>query len=351
MTALAGAEPIARDNGLMPELTELHYLRGNLHFARGETELCRAEHAKAHEGAIQMADHAWEARALSGLADADYLQGAMRTACERFTRCVALCDSHGLVRFAIPNRVMVGHCRIYLNEFDAGMQDMRAAHDAAVRLSNRHAQMFATQSTGLLLISCGRLEEALPHLEESLLQAQALGARRYEAVILGHLAESHSLLGKAPDAQRVLAQALLLARETGMGFCGPMILGLLGYLSEDAATRDLAYAEAETLLAAGCGGHNYFHYYRCAIADALARGEWAGMLRHAEGLATFTRHEPLPYSDFLIRRARVLAALAHAPHDPAAQGELDTLRVLAERLDWRIGWPAWAQPADARPTT
>ena len=124
LAALAEAELLARDGGLVRELAELHYLRGNLHFARGDVAGCGTEHAAALRHARTLGDPAWEARAISGLADADYAACRMRTAFERFMQCVAVCDAHGLTRVAIPNRVMAGHCRIYLMEFDAGVADM-----------------------------------------------------------------------------------------------------------------------------------------------------------------------------------------------------------------------------------
>jgi class 3 adenylate cyclase len=342
LAALAAAEPIARAHGLGRELSELHYLRGNLHFARGEIEQCRAEHTASHAAALALADPEWEARALSGLADADYLQGLMRAACARFVRCVALCDAHGLTRFAIPNRVMIGHCRTYLAEFDAGLADMRAAHAMAVQVGDRHAEMFATQSAGLLLTACSRYAEAAPYQEDALAQAEALGARRYLAVILAHRAESRFMAGDRAEASENLQRALALARETGMGFSGPMILGLLARIADDPAARDRYQAECDALLAAGCVSHSHFQYYRCAIEDALFRGEWQRLLRHAAALAEFTRNERLPYCDFLIARAEALAALAQRPQDGRARAGVERLREQAEKLHWPIGWPEWA---------
>ena len=63
---------------------ELHYTRGNLHFARGDIAACRAEHHAALACARSLADPMWEARALSGLADADYADGRMASALARF---------------------------------------------------------------------------------------------------------------------------------------------------------------------------------------------------------------------------------------------------------------------------
>ncbi len=104
LAALAEAEPLARADGLARELAELHYTRGNLYFSRGEIAACRAEHHAALACARSLFDPMWEARALSGLADADYADGRMKSALARFDQCVELCAAHGLTRVAIPNQ-------------------------------------------------------------------------------------------------------------------------------------------------------------------------------------------------------------------------------------------------------
>ena len=50
-SGLAEAEPLARKSGDDRALAEIHYLRGNLHFARGQLVECRSEHELALEAA------------------------------------------------------------------------------------------------------------------------------------------------------------------------------------------------------------------------------------------------------------------------------------------------------------
>src|SRR5205807_6096842 len=70
--SLEDAEPAAREAGDDRALAEIHYLRGNLHFARGEIAECRSEHTVALDYARRLQSAEWQARALSGLADAQY---------------------------------------------------------------------------------------------------------------------------------------------------------------------------------------------------------------------------------------------------------------------------------------
>ena len=344
--ALAEAEPLARAHALTRELAELHYTRGNLHFARGDVAACGAEHGNALVCARTLRDPAWEARAISGLADADYAAGHMRTAFERFSQCVDLCDAHGLIRIAIPNRAMRGHCRIYRMEFDAGIADMNAAHAHARQVGDRHGEMFALESLGMLQAFCARYAEAEPVLERALGLAEALGARRYQAVLLAVLTETALASGSAAEAWERSERALAIARDSGIRFCGPLVMALRARMQDDAHVRELSRAEAEALIAQGGVGHVSIAYHRLGIEDALARGEWARGLAHAGAIEAYTQAEPLPYTDFLIARARVLVGLAARPADPPLREELARLFAEAERVAWPIAWPAWAIHGD-----
>src|SRR6202011_5442878 len=122
-------------------LAEIHYLRGNLHFARGRLVECRSEHELALKAARRVEAPEWQARALSGLADAQYMDCRMATALVHFADCVDLCEANGLTRIAVPNRVMMGHCQIYTCAFDSGLEDMHVALEDAVRIGYRHAEM------------------------------------------------------------------------------------------------------------------------------------------------------------------------------------------------------------------
>jgi class 3 adenylate cyclase/tetratricopeptide (TPR) repeat protein len=342
LAALAEAEPLARDAGLTRELAELHQTRGNLHFARGDVTGCVAEHSTALRHAQALGDPAWEARALSGLADADYAVAKMRTAFQRFMRCVALSEAHGLTRVAIPNRIMAGHCRIYLMEFDAGVADMEASRVLACQLGDRHGEMFALESIGLLWAFCARYADAEPMLVRATALAEALGARRYHAALLATLAETLLAIGRREEAQMQNERALALSLETGIHFSGPLVFALKARMQDDAQERERCWAEGAALIADRSVGHSPIGFHRLAIDDALERGEFPRALAHADALELYTAAEPLPYTDLLIARGRALVGLAANPDDSALAAELARLRREAERVRWPLRWPDWA---------
>jgi predicted ATPase len=339
LDALAQAETLARDDGLARERTQIHYLRGNLHFAQGRIDACRFEHALAYDEAHALGDAEHEARALSGLGDAAYAQGLIRTALARFGACLARCDAHGFVRIALPNRIMFGNCRMFLGEFDAAVADIRGAGDMAVRLGDRHAEMMALESEGLVLNAWGRFTEAVAVNTRARDLAEQLGARRYASIIIVQLAEVLLQQGRLDDARRELQTAMTFARETGIAFAGPIILGMLARVAGDPHERAAHVAEAEALLVAGCLSHNHFFYRRFAIDDALARRDFDEALRHADALERYANQEPVPYVELLVRRARTWVAIARDPRDVRAAADLRASRAEAEKLGWTLTWP------------
>ena len=338
LAALVEAEPIARTHALALELAELHHTRGNVLFAGGDVAGCRAAHEAALACAQQIGDVAWEARAVSGLADASYAVARMRTAVKRFSECVALCDAHGLTRIKIPNLAMAGHCRIYLTEFDAGIANMKAAHELARQVGDRHGEMFSLESLGLLLAFGARYEQSEPVLERALALANSLGARRYQAILLTVLGEVSLTLGRTAEAHERNEQALVFARETGLRFMGPYIFALKALMESDPIKREAYRTEGQGLLEQGGVGHSPIGYHRLGIEDTLARGEWERTRAHAAALESYTSAEPLPYTELLIARGRVLAALGANPQEAAARSELERLKADALRLKWPIGW-------------
>jgi class 3 adenylate cyclase/tetratricopeptide (TPR) repeat protein len=336
-SALAEAEPPAAASADDRALAEIHYLRGNLYFARGNLTACRGEHEQALVSARRLASPEWQARALSGLADAQYMDCRMATALRHFADCVDLCDADGLTRIAVPNRVMMGHCQIYTCAFDLGLEDMRNACETAVRIGNRHAEMFAVQSLGLCLTAAGRYAEAEEFQAKALEQARALKARRYEAVILAQCAEVALSKGERPGALALARNARDISEETGPGFVGPIIHGLLAVLEESPDAQEAALVAGEALLARGSVGHNHFWFRRFTIERALLAGNWSEAEKQAEALLLRMAGEPLPYASTIAERGRALARRGRGQATETDEATLSQILTVAVEIDMRIG--------------
>jgi class 3 adenylate cyclase len=334
--ALAEAEAPASAAASDRALAEIHYLRGNLHFARGEVDLCRSEHSAALEAALRLDSPEWRAHALSGLADAQYLDCRLATAFKLFSECVELNEAAGLTRILTANLVMRGGCRTYFFAFDAWQADVRRALEIARRIGNRHGEMFALMATGMTLTDIGRYKEAAEILPQALAQAHALNARRYEANILGVSAEVALGQGDRREALALAREGLAASEETSPRFVGPIIYGLLGLIETERSAREAALAAGEALIAKGAGGHNHFWFRRYAIEAALSSEAWDEAQAHADALARRTAAEPLPYSDLIIERGRILARMGRGTARDEDLGELAALRAKSAAADFRI---------------
>ena len=125
------------DDTLTLVAARTHYLRGNLHFSRGEVEHCRAEHEAALTLARAAGSIEYEIRALNGLGDATYGAGRMRTALSAFERCGELCRTHGFPRIEQACALMIGAILRYFNEHGRSIAIARDAIAAAERAGNR----------------------------------------------------------------------------------------------------------------------------------------------------------------------------------------------------------------------
>ena len=334
--ALSEAEPSARAASDDRALAEIHYLRGNLRFARGELEACRMEHASALEVALRLGSPEWRARALSGLADAQYLDCRMATALRHFSECVELCDTAGLTRFAAPNRVMMGLCRVYICAFDAALADARLALESARRTGDSHTEMRALAATGACLTLAGRYDEVSEVLSAALEWARSLKARRFEAVILSACAELALVEGRPAEALSLVREGLAASEETSPGFAGPALFGLSALTEPTPEAQESALAAGESLLAKGAVSHSHFWFRRYAIEHALRLLDWDAAERHAEALLLRMAPEAVPYGTYVARRGQLLARIGRGAASESDVAELSELRFSAAAVGLRI---------------
>ncbi len=341
MQALGQAEPLARQRSAARELAQIGYYRGCLLFAAGNIEACLEQYEQARDCAARAEDPEWEARALSGLGDAHYGRGRMRLALEQFRRCRELCRRHGFGRVEVGSVHMTGVTRRYLNEFREGLADLRAAADTAAKVGNLRTEMVALTLLGEFLADQGDLAEAYDALDRALSIVGGLGNRRYRAYILYELGRAlwHDLRRRS-EAEPILAEALGLSRETGIGFVGPRVLAAKALAAGSEPARREALAEGEAVVRAGCLAHNVLWFRRDAIEAALNAGQWEAAERHAAALEDYVRVEPLPWSDFIVARGRALAARGRGEGGVGLTAELVRLQGEAERVGFRSALPA-----------
>ena len=340
LKVLDKAEPLATRHGMKAKLMEIHYMRGNLHFPIGDSEGCLREHNLALKLAQEIGSTEYEARAYSGLGDANYLSGRAATAFDYFNRCVEIARANGMNRIEVTNRHMCGWTRIWLNQFEEALSDADEVVELAAKLNHPRAEMLAHALHASIRIEYfAQYEEARPYLEKCLELARGLKAKRFEAQYLTLWAMLEAARGEKGTALAFCREALDIARATGLIFIGPYILVSLARFADDPKTRKEAMEEAEGLLRKGGIATSIFRYYRDATLLNIEIGDWDRLERYATELEDYTRPEPLPFTGLIIRLSRALAVWGRDGRDKSSIGRLRDLREEALRIKFLTALP------------
>jgi class 3 adenylate cyclase/tetratricopeptide (TPR) repeat protein len=329
LALLDQAEAAANRHDLLSDRVQIHYLRGNLYFPLGNIDGCLAEHEKALGFAREAGSTEGEALALGGLGDAYYLRGNMRSACEQFRACIALCQNHGYGRIEVANRHMVGWTRYHLMEHAEALEDALEVIRMATTVSHQRAKLLGLLLAGVVETDFGHFIAAEDYLMRGLELARVLSAGNLEAQALARLAVLRAAQGRMHLARDFAELAVDAVRKVGMTFIGPYVLATKAALTEDPAESRKALEEAESILDSGCVAHNHFLFAQSAIEQSLAIGNWDEAEGYAAKLEAYTREQPLPWSDFLIARGRALAARGRGIRSDTVLAELTRLHQIA----------------------
>jgi class 3 adenylate cyclase/tetratricopeptide (TPR) repeat protein len=327
------AQSLATEGAHAADLSQIHYFRGSLYFPRGDITGCIEQHGLALDYATQANAPQFEAQALSGLGDACYAQGRMRSAHRQIETCLDLCRQHGLGRVEAANLFMLGTVRIYLNDIEGALAASLESVDVAERVGHRRAEIVSRLTAGWIYISMGDLPAARTQIETGLKVTSDFGARRFEPFLTESLSRIALAEGDRGRALDLIVKALDDARELdAMNFIGPWILGTLARVTEDTGQRQAAFNEGTALLAKGCVGHNYYRFYQGAMEACIVAADWAGLEEFANAFAEYTAPEPVPWSDFYIARARALRDFGTGKRGDRVIEALTSLRETAQSV-------------------
>jgi tetratricopeptide (TPR) repeat protein len=336
MGLLARAQPLAAELQHDESLAEIHYLRGNLLFPRGDVDGCMAEHQRALIHATRAGSRRLQACALSGLGDAYYMRGRIEVAQTHFDRCIEVCTRHRFFDTEAANLTMRGLMRFYHNDFDGAVEDGEHGRLLASRIGYERAEISAVLNC-LCRVWVERGEiERLSEIERVLGMAHRLGMRRFESGLTTFRARLLAERGQLGEAEELLEASLSAVRPAGITFIGPMALGLLARITRDPARREAAVAEGQSLLAAGSASANHLYFHRDVIDMALALGDPERALAHVDALATYLGAESVPWAEFYLTRGRALATHARNPRDPWARSMLAHLRRQARTIGFHV---------------
>lgn len=335
LDALDRAETQWRDSADSHVRAQLYTLRGNLLFPLGRLAACLESHEQAYRYALEASSPVEIARALGGLGDAYYQRGQMITARHQFSQSVQEARSHNLAGVLLANLPMLAITEIYYGTPNAGREHLKEALDLATRIGDLRSELLIhlCYCEGYLIQA--QYDDARKCATRAIDLAKQLGARRFQAECTGILASATLALGKREVALQLATESLQIGRETGMSYCGPVLLSLIARTTENAAQRAAALEEGEALLAAGCVSHSYFNFYMHAIDVSLEHGRWSEARRYASALEHYTATEPLPFTSLLVQRARALADLGEGIDLDVTRASLRILRGECMRMNAR----------------
>lgn len=349
MSYLASAEYVAAEAGGDRELSEIHYMRGNFCFPRGQWPEGLEHQQAALRHARKAAYALGEAQALGGLGDCSYAQGKMLTAFDYFKQCLVLCERHDLLRVEAANRFMLGTVRIYLNQPARGLEDALASATLAESVAHARAEIVSRLTAGWILLDLRRMGEAADEIERGLDLARRIAAPRFIAFLLESRSRLHSQLGHRRDAVTDIEHAWeLVCKYKLESFIGPWVLATRANACLDASAADRFLQTGIELLSKDCVAHNVFRFHAEAIEWALRNGRGGAAIAFADRLESFTREEPTPWSSFHVRKARLIAAWLAKTHAPsntewgalAQQARAAGAAADAERCERLVGQPS-----------
>jgi tetratricopeptide (TPR) repeat protein len=235
---------------------------------------------------------------------------------------------------------MVGFTRMYLNQLQSALDDGLETVEAAAKVGHQRAQMLGEILAVHVLYEMAEHAKARRHNARVLDYSRRLGASRFEAQALLYEGRLDQAEGRGDEALKTLERALEMSAEVGHGFTGPRIVGEIARTLIGAEAKCAALAEGERMLEGGSVSHNHLFFYRDAIEVSFDISDWNGVERYAAALENFTRHEPLPWGDFYISRARALATWRQGRREPRVMAEIERLCDEAERINFAIALPA-----------
>ena len=339
MACLDRCLDLAEKNAFHDLLADLHHLRGNLYLPLKRIDKMRQEHEKSLNYAQLISAPDAEARALGGLGDAGYGDGRMKTSDHYFSRWFEIADRHGLARVSALYKPMQAFCELFLLELFKAEETGLSAVTNADRTGDAHAEMIAHNCLSDVYFLREDFEAMRFHGERSLEIVQRIGAKRYE--FNGMLTRARYQYYHDNDEAAALETSrdtYQISMATKPGFSGAWVVGRLAMVADTPEERDWALREGERLLEDGAHAHNHFYFRVDAMQVCLREKDWDGVLKHAAAFESFVGDEPTAWSDFFIRRGRVLTAFGQGSRDIETIAELKYLNSIAvtKGLKWSL---------------
>ena len=332
---LEKAQPVAYQNNLVRQLSQIHHLRGNLYYTTGNIEGCHKEHELALQYALEVDSVEDEARALGGLADAECARGRMQRAYDAFHSCVERCREIGLGKVEVANQAQMANCFIFLGKTEDAMTKSRAAVVAARKAGHLRAEVTALSGICELAAHLGDPDMLRTASKKGIALSDQLQSQAWGAFYLSFSALAYFFDG---DSTRALAVAQQAADrgEASRAFIGGWTLGVLALVADNPVLMRRALDDGDELCTSGMNGEAVLHYLHYAIMTCSKNKMWDQLEHYAQMLEDFTMDDPLPWADFYVAYSRALARAAQGDQSGAVAAELGEILDKAICMGYKV---------------
>jgi hypothetical protein len=230
---------------------------------------------------------------------------------------VALARHNGLLLAQVAYLPMRAVTHMYCLRFNEALNDCRSVLDLVLRVGQARGELISLSTSSWILLDQCEFASAAEHARKGLAVVEAIGARRFIPLFNDVTARVRLQAGDRSGALELLERSWEVARETGVAFAGPVVLGAIAWATTDPARRFDALHQGDAILRDGCPSHNHFRFYRDAIEVSLREQQLDAAEGYAGALERYFGANACPWSDFFIARGRLLAG-AERPNPPAA---------------------------------
>lgn len=336
LSALDSAESATRSDD-HDALSHIHYLRGSVLFPRARAQECLAAHLRALSHSQQARSQRAEARALSGLGDAYYIQGDVERAGAHFDACAALADELDLARLARVNRSMVELCRVFLLDqvpaaianimhyAEKARDDLDLPGEAVARSAALFGQRLTTPPRELELLGRQTFEAA-----------RRSGRQRLGLLARASIVGARAAQGDEAAADRELDTVYESCSGPDAPFAALGVLGVMLLCCRDPHRRSQLYAEADRVLESGQVVSHCLYTFSCdAFSDCLDHEDHDRLEAHVRRLEAYARPSEVPWGSFFCDWATSLSAWQRGHKDAPTKTRLLALLTRARQAGFR----------------
>jgi tetratricopeptide (TPR) repeat protein len=303
------AEANAKSDNLKLELAQILRLRSSVYFFKGDADAC-LETSQAMLGYAREAESLeLEARALSGIGDAEYMRGRFTSADQYFSQCIEIARQNGFGRLIGPNLMMRGYMAHWRNEQQTRNAMYEESAELALMTHDLRNQLHVLTG-GIWWAEMGDFEKSWDWLDRALIVSKKLSSKILEGEVFYLRSLVAHMQGNPGQATELASESVqvLEASESGMTFRGPTALAVYALVARDDERRSALLQQAEEILAGGCVAHNYIDFYELAIQACLQASAWDEVERYAGLLQEYTASEPFARCNLFIALGYALAA-------------------------------------------